>query len=157
MPSKVCSHCRHRKPLAEFNKKAAAKDGKQPTCRECNRARSRQYYRENHAKHIGAIQAQKRERRKLLKALVEAIKVANGCALCPENDPVCLEFHHVDPSEKDFNIGTHKRVDWKLAKLLKEIKKCAVVCANCHKKVHAGKRTITRRMTCEINVATATI
>jgi hypothetical protein len=143
MAWKICCHCRQRQPLSEFNKKAKAKDGKQPNCRECNRARSRQYYRDNHAKHIRVIQARRRKRRIWLAAVVEAIKVANGCALCDEGDPVCLEFHHFDASEKAFDIGTHKRVDWKLSTLLTEMKKCAVLCCNCHKKVHASKKTIT--------------
>lgn len=70
-----------------------------------------------------------------------AHKIANakrkGCTLCPENDEVCLEFHHVDPAEKSFKIGDYKVMPLKLDIWL-EIMKTVVLCVNCHRRVHAG-------------------
>lgn len=46
-----------------------------------------------------------------------------------------LEFHHLDPSKKDFQIsGTSKSFEV----LKKEADKCILVCANCHREIHAG-------------------
>ena len=46
-----------------------------------------------------------------------------------------LEFHHVDPSKKDFQIsGCHKSFE----NLKQEVDKCILVCANCHREIHAG-------------------
>lgn len=46
-----------------------------------------------------------------------------------------LEFHHLDPSKKDFQIsGTSKSFE----ALKKEADKCVLVCANCHREIHAG-------------------
>ena len=51
--------------------------------------------------------------------------------------PECLDFHHRDPASKTFTIS--KKVgDVKHETLLAEIEKCDVLCANCHRMVHAG-------------------
>jgi hypothetical protein len=62
-------------------------------------------------------------------------KSARGCSLCDEKDPVCLDFHHKNPDEKEFNIATVRRAYGK-KRLLAEIEKCAVICSNCHRKLH---------------------
>ena len=46
-----------------------------------------------------------------------------------------LEFHHLDPNEKDFGIGGSTR---SFEFLKKEVDKCVMLCSNCHKEVHAG-------------------
>ena len=56
--------------------------------------------------------------------------------ICGETEPVCLDFHHIDPNEKDFTIGKHRNKSKE--NLMKEIEKCVCICANCHRKIHAG-------------------
>ena len=70
-----------------------------------------------------------KERRKL----IDAIKLEQGCLLCGYNKhPVALDFDHINPIEKSFTIGTkYSSVSEEL--LLNEIKKCRVLCANCHR------------------------
>ena len=48
-----------------------------------------------------------------------------------------LEFHHLEPNEKEFNIGRygHSR-SWERVK--NEIDKCILVCSNCHKEIHGN-------------------
>lgn len=48
-----------------------------------------------------------------------------------------LEFHHLDPSEKDFSV-TGSANTKSLRLLLDEVKKCVMLCSNCHREVHAG-------------------
>lgn len=50
-----------------------------------------------------------------------------------------MEFHHLDPNEKDFGISGKS---WAFEKLKKEVDKCIMVCSNCHKEIHAGIRKI---------------
>ena len=59
-----------------------------------------------------------------------------GCSNCPENDPVCLDFHHLDPSIKLFepSMSVHYGASEEL--LRKELDKCVILCANCHRKAH---------------------
>jgi len=59
-----------------------------------------------------------------------------GCALCDEDDPRCLDYHHVHPKKKKFSIGSvSSSIPTKA--IMIEISKCIVVCANCHRKVEA--------------------
>jgi hypothetical protein len=55
---------------------------------------------------------------------------------CGESDPVCLDFHHRDPSIKSFEIARGVKCR-SLEAVQAEIAKCDVVCANCHRKRHA--------------------
>jgi hypothetical protein len=48
-----------------------------------------------------------------------------------------LEFHHLDPSKKEFSIA-HARLISFNDEVKKELDNCALVCANCHREIHAG-------------------
>jgi len=48
-----------------------------------------------------------------------------------------LEFHHLDPNEKDFSLG-YKGHCTAWEKVKKELDKCVLLCSNCHKEVHAS-------------------
>jgi len=52
---------------------------------------------------------------------------------CGESNPLVLDFDHKDPNKKSFTIGSVARKGWSLEVLYKEIDKCDVVCANCHR------------------------
>ena len=47
-----------------------------------------------------------------------------------------LEFHHLDPSKKDFAISKKKAKY--IDSLKPELDKCILVCANCHRELHGG-------------------
>lgn len=57
------------------------------------------------------------------------------CCICGYNKcPTALEFHHKNPEEKDFTLGANANISF--AKANEEIKKCILVCANCHREIH---------------------
>lgn len=58
-----------------------------------------------------------------------------GCSMCEEKDICCLDFHHLDPSEKETNIARAINCGWTPERLQKEIDKCILVCSNCHRKI----------------------
>ena len=58
---------------------------------------------------------------------------SNGCIVCGEKDPACLDFHHLH--DKSFNIGNKCR-DRSVDSIKNEVDKCVVLCANCHRKLH---------------------
>ncbi len=96
------------------------------------RAARRRWYRRNaeHAK------AKVNERRRALYKWFREYKSGLACQLCEENHPACLVFHHRDPSEKEITINAALRNGWGKERILKEIAKCDVLCANCHRKLH---------------------
>ena len=63
---------------------------------------------------------------------VQQYKAAHPCADCGETDPIVLDFDHVR-GVKNFSIGNNVTTR-SLAAVKEEIKKCEVVCANCHRK-----------------------
>lgn len=64
-------------------------------------------------------------------------KATLSCKFCPENATCCLHFHHQDPKQKDLEVSIAAR-QWSWKRIMKEIDKCIVVCANCHAKIHEG-------------------
>lgn len=77
------------------------------------------------------------ERRRTLK--LRAIKIhGDKCMICGyKKHPSVLEFHHIDPATKLFGIssGGFSR-SW--SSIEAEIKKCILVCANCHREIEMG-------------------
>lgn len=64
------------------------------------------------------------------------IKEVRGgrCIRCGYNKCIkALEFHHLDPSQKDFTISNDH---FKLLEAIEESKKCILLCSNCHKEFH---------------------
>lgn len=68
----------------------------------------------------------------------KAVQYGGGqCQLCGYKKCVsALEFHHRNPLEKDFNPSRGYKLRW--AALKAELDKCVLVCANCHREIHAG-------------------
>ena len=92
---------------------------------------SRKYYEKNKEKVIAAnnvVKARGKEKWELYKGSLK-------CARCDESHIACMDFHHLDPAEKEYEVS--KLVgNGMYTKAYKEIKKCIVLCANCHRKEH---------------------
>ncbi len=78
-----------------------------------------------------------KKRRKKLREMARASK-GNKCILCGyDKCKRALSFHHIDPSNKEFDLST-KGLTRSWERIEKEIKKCVLVCANCHMELHEG-------------------
>lgn len=74
------------------------------------------------------------ERRRSLKQKAIAYK-GGKCERCGYSKSIrSLVFHHVNPEEKDFGIGSSYSTKWNIVK--NELDKCIMLCANCHGEVH---------------------
>jgi hypothetical protein len=49
-----------------------------------------------------------------------------------------LEFHHLNPNEKDFNISSIRQLSNFTEKIKNELDKCILVCSNCHREIHSN-------------------
>lgn len=132
---KFCGQCKTDKSEDEFNKNKSRKDGLNTMCRDCSNKNSRKYYQENTDYHKKYIVQQNRRRRTENRQLVNQLKEV-GCRFCPEKEVCCLDFHHIE--NKDMEISVMIRAGYSEESILKEIDKCILVCANCHRKIHAG-------------------
>lgn len=100
---------------------------------EASREAARRYHRENKGK-IYAVQALRKKRRK---KVIDRLKTLYGCTFCRfRAHPSALDFHHRDPQEKCFPIARGRLLSE--ARLRSELKKCIVLCANCHRRVEHG-------------------
>ncbi|MDO8590725.1 MAG: hypothetical protein Q7R65_01965 [bacterium] len=74
------------------------------------------------------------------KKLREMARESQGgkCMICGYNRcAAALDFHHRNPKQKDFSLSVRGLTrSWE--KIQKEIKKCVLICANCHREIHAG-------------------
>ncbi len=78
----------------------------------------------------------RKERREWFQGLKKTLK----CNRCPESDWRVLDFHHKDPSEKELEVSNMTSGRASKEKILAEIAKCEVLCANCHRKEHWEER-----------------
>ena len=88
-------------------------------------------YKDRRKYNIEAVSRRRKEIR------IKAISHLGGrCIKCGYSKyPEALEFHHRNPSKKDFNVSSkgHCR-NWE--RVRKEIEKCDLLCANCHRETH---------------------
>lgn len=133
---KKCCTCHQLKDEVEFNKNRTRRDGLNGICKECSRKRSRKYYQEQGEKHRAVCAAARRIASKGRRQRIGDLKRSIGCQVpnCCENEPCALDFHHVG-GKKEL-ITKMMGHGWKT--ILAEIRKCVVVCANDHRKIHAG-------------------
>lgn len=83
------------------------------------------------------IKAVQRRREKVRQMAVDY--KGGSCEVCGYNRCIeALEFHHLDPTKKDFGISAKGYArSWEKVKA--EIQKRALLCANCHREFHAAK------------------
>lgn len=101
-------------------------------CKDCHNANIRRRTKLPFVK-----KARNRRRKKLLiKVKQRAIDFLGGkCKSCGYKKSIsALTFHHRKSSEKEFDIGTIKDHAWD--KVLNELKKCDLLCFNCHMELH---------------------
>lgn len=115
--SRFCNRCQTEKSIEDFYSRRGKK-GSSPYCKPCTNE-------------------QVIERQRKLKQI--AIDYKGGCCERCGYDKYngALEFHHTNPTEKDFNISKLKQTNF-TEKVKKELDKCILVCANCHREIHGG-------------------
>ena len=107
----ICKHC------GETDKNKFV-DWCYTLCKSCNNIRGSKY---------------------VVQRKLDCIKYKGGkCSICGYNKYYgALEFHHLDPNEKEFGVG-EKGYTRSWEKVKQELDKCVLLCSNCHKEVHAG-------------------
>lgn len=56
-----------------------------------------------------------------------------------------MDLHHIDASKKEFGLSI-RGLTRSLDKIMKEADKCVLVCANCHREIHAGISQLPREI-----------
>ena len=132
MDSKVCSQCKEDKPLLDFYRSKNKPGGYAYCCKQCS-DKSNKNTRE---KFKSRYQQYRNNYKFSLIEQCNNYKMERGCLKCGEKShPSVLDMHHLDPTIKEDSLS-FMRTSWD--RWLKEAEKCVVLCANCHRKFHAG-------------------
>lgn len=121
----ICTKCNNDLPKESFNLNTRCL-----WCKICRSRYDKQYYKDRKDK----LYTQKVNRIYNIREIVSKLKAQ--CSKCKENHPGCLVFHHIDKSQKEFTISDATKNGWSLKRILKEIEKCDILCANCHSILH---------------------
>jgi len=114
--TRKCPKCQMEKPESEFYDRRNKK-GKSVYCKPCSN-----------------LQVTERQQ-EFKKKCVEYKK--GSCSCCGYKNYVgALEFHHSDPTKKDFSLSQVKLLSFN-DKIREELDKCILLCANCHRELHA--------------------
>jgi len=100
------------------------------------RAYRRKWYEKN-KKHARAKVV---ERKKMLHKWFQEYRETLSCNSCPEPRWYVLDFHHKDPTTKEINLAHAITNGWSKKRILNEVAKCDVLCANCHRELHHLER-----------------
>ena len=128
MTTKFCPKCKLDLPVDSFGPNKRRRDGLQGACKECMKQYRKDHYHNNKDPYLERAKNQKAAMRNL----VAEIKEASPCGDCGVSYPFyVMQFDHLGIEAKLLNVAalTHRG---SLAKILAEIKKCELVCANCH-------------------------
>ena len=82
-------------------------------------------------KHKEETKKYRKEDKQRKKLFIRATK-SKGCVICGEKDYRCLDFHHRKREEKECNVSQIRTRG--IGAIVKEIEKCDILCANCHRK-----------------------
>jgi hypothetical protein len=63
-------------------------------------------------------------------------KMGKSCVRCGIDDYRLLDFHHRDPALKVDRLSVADSAHWSRKKIMEEIVKCDLLCANCHRLMH---------------------
>ncbi len=145
---KKCSNCKLEKDESEYHKDSSRKDKLCNKCKVCNNSLTLTSYHATTRK--SDVIARAKAFRQRLKNRLDEYKFLSGCCNCDECEPVCLDFHHVNPDDKVSEIG-NVLFQKSIRLLAIEIRKCILLCSNCHRKFHAGKIDCQNKPLCEVD------
>ena len=133
LKTKVCTKCLKEKPVEKFHwKKKDIKRNKQ--CGKCINKYCKMHYGKNRKKYKEKARIHNQRYIQEGRMFVRGLKMSNSCVKCAESHPDVLEFDHVEPSSKSTDISYMAQHAYSLETIEKEIAKCVLLCANCHRK-----------------------
>ena len=130
---RTCSKCHLAKSVHEFAFRDKAKGTRHSYCLSCGRSFAKRHYARNITYYVLKARSRRDARVNEQADKLFVYLSTHPCVDCGETDPIVLEFDHVR-GEKTYNVSA---MAWRMLSwdtILKEIAKCDVRCANCHRR-----------------------
>lgn len=128
---KICARCKRERPEEEFNFKYKSRNIRSSHCRNCSRIYIKQHYLNNREYYLTKAKKRNKEIKIKVRTYLWEYLIKHPCVDCGESDPTVLEFDHT--RDKLMNVSSFAR-EASLIKIKKEIEKCVIRCANCHRR-----------------------
>lgn len=134
---KVCTACQSTKQLTEYFIKDKKSGRLHSQCKQCYAAKRKLYYAEHYKKYGDKYRLRANARKALIRSQLRTQLLAylsdKSCVVCGMSDPRTLDFDHLEQAEKSFGVAKAMSniMPWDV--ILQEIKKCQILCANCHR------------------------
>lgn len=129
---KRCSTCHELKEEDQFSWRNISKGYKWGTCKACQRSQRQDWYERNKKTHIANVRETKKRMIAEGQQYIWDYLLTHPCIDCGQSNPVVLEFDHVR-GKKRKAVGDLARQGYSIEAIQKEISKCEVRCANCHR------------------------
>src|SRR5438093_3350231 len=138
---RACTKCGEVKPLEAFPPVRRGEPKLQSWCRECFAAYGRKFYGKNRETQKARLLRNTAARRADNQRRMIKYLRAHPCVDCGEADIVALQFDHLADKARD--VSSMLSGSWSWSAIEKEIAKCEVRCANCHR-LETARRHIDR-------------
>jgi hypothetical protein len=123
---------------------------KRKKCSDCGRNRSLTFFIYGQSRHsskprcvrsicINCSNVARGRRKAEIRQRLASLQKKKKCKKCGFSDPRALLFHHVNPQNKKKCVSVLISMGYKEETVLEEVKKCIVLCANCHSILHSKK------------------
>lgn len=129
---RICRVCAKTKPLTEFPFRSLKRQTRQWICLLCQRAYTNDWYARNRKSHIAKARIRRDHHAAQLRSWVREYLEDHPCVDCGEANIDLLDFDHLRDKHANVSTLTHVAVSWEVLK--REIDKCEVRCANCHRR-----------------------
>lgn len=129
---KKCTKCGNTKNVEEFSWKVKGENIRHSVCKTCKREIDNTYYQSSKKRRM-RIRKRAKASYEFLKLYVQRLKKMGCCTQCNDKRWYVLDFHHL--SDKTENINELLRRG-SIEKIKKEIRKCVLLCSNCHREHH---------------------
>lgn len=118
METKICTKCQRELSIDQFNWRDKSKGTRRADCKDCHSGYMKNKYQEK-------------------KIEIQDLKKGRKCAKCGyDKCGAALDFHHINPKDKDERVARMISNNYNLDIIYEEIKKCIVLCSNCHREFH---------------------
>lgn len=136
-----CWHCKIEKTDDDFAFKKKEMGIRSSHCRACQKILRKKYYDRNKKKVYAQVSAKRREKYTWFRDYKKNL----FCNRCGFSNSFALQFHHSDPTKKEFTLCHALQRGISKSSILAELEKCEVLCANCHSIHHAEERVELRK------------
>jgi 5-methylcytosine-specific restriction endonuclease McrA len=118
--------------ICEKHNEEKVLQGRKYKCKTCNKEYQAKWYKDNRRKHMDRVNHVRNRNKERTRDFIYEHLSKNPCNICGESDILVLEFDHM--RDKKFNISEAIADNFSIETLKKEIDKCQVLCANCHRR-----------------------